>query len=121
MLRGMNARVRSCGLAALMLACCAGLQRAAAVGNGPGSASHPVPRTDPNSRLAHEQLVQKAKQGGIDVYFVGDSITRRWGASRPAVPAVAGELEDEFLWLERRQFRLGSRSDREYPLAPAER
>lgn len=30
--------------------------------------SEPVPRTDLNSRLAHEQLVQKAKQGGIDVY-----------------------------------------------------
>jgi lysophospholipase L1-like esterase len=26
-------------------------------------------------------LLQKAKQGGIDVYFVGDSITRRWGAT----------------------------------------
>ncbi len=47
----------------------------------PGSASQPQPRTDANSRLAHEQLLQKAKQGGIDVYFVGDSITRRWGAT----------------------------------------
>jgi lysophospholipase L1-like esterase len=28
-------------------------------------------------------LLQKAKQGHIDVYFVGDSITRRWGASDP--------------------------------------
>lgn len=33
--------------------------------------------------VAHEQLVQKAKQGGIDLYFVGDSITRRWGCSDP--------------------------------------
>ena len=47
------------------------------------SASRAVPRTDPNSRLAHEQLVQKARQGGMDVYFVGDSITRRWGTSDP--------------------------------------
>src|SRR4029453_8878988 len=31
----------------------------------------------------HEQLVAKAKQGGIDLYFVGDSITRRWGTSDP--------------------------------------
>lgn len=46
-----------------------------------GPASHPVSRSDSNSRVAHEQLVQKAGQGGIDVYFVGDSITRRWGAS----------------------------------------
>ncbi|HEX5110228.1 MAG TPA: GDSL-type esterase/lipase family protein [Vicinamibacterales bacterium] len=41
----------------------------------------PVPRTDRNSQLAHEQLVEKARKGGIDVYFVGDSITRRWGTS----------------------------------------
>jgi lysophospholipase L1-like esterase len=47
----------------------------------PGAASRPQPRTDANSRLAHEQLLQKAGQGGIDVYFVGDSITRRWGAT----------------------------------------
>jgi lysophospholipase L1-like esterase len=31
--------------------------------------------------LAHEQLIVKAKQGKIDVYFVGDSIARRWGAT----------------------------------------
>jgi lysophospholipase L1-like esterase len=30
---------------------------------------------------AHEQLLQKAKKGGIDIYFEGDSITRRWGAT----------------------------------------
>jgi lysophospholipase L1-like esterase len=41
----------------------------------------PVARTDPNSRTAHEQLLEKAKKGRIDVYFVGDSITRRWGAT----------------------------------------
>ena len=45
--------------------------------------ARPQPRTDSNSLLAHQQLVQKAKQGGIDVYFVGDSITRRWGATDP--------------------------------------
>ncbi len=40
----------------------------------------PAPRTDRNSQIAHEQLVEKSKQGVIDVYFIGDSITRRWGA-----------------------------------------
>jgi len=49
--------------------------------NGP--ADKPVPRQDTNSQIAHQQLVEKAKQGGIDIYFVGDSITRRWGASDP--------------------------------------
>jgi len=29
---------------------------------------------------AHAQLLEQAKQGRIDVYFVGDSIVRRWGA-----------------------------------------
>lgn len=49
----------------------------------PASASQPQPRSDTNSLLAHQQLVQKARQGSIDVYFVGDSITRRWGATDP--------------------------------------
>ena len=40
-----------------------------------------IKRTDPNSIAAHEQLLAKAKQGRIDVYFEGDSITRRWGAT----------------------------------------
>jgi cephalosporin-C deacetylase len=41
----------------------------------------PVPRGDENSRLAHEQLLAKRTAGKIDVYFEGDSITRRWGTS----------------------------------------
>jgi lysophospholipase L1-like esterase len=40
----------------------------------------PTPRNDENSALAHAELVRKASSGVIDVYFVGDSITRRWGA-----------------------------------------
>lgn len=44
------------------------------------SCDTPVPRTDVNSLEAHAQLVRKARQGRIDVYFVGDSIVRRWGA-----------------------------------------
>lgn len=46
-----------------------------------GQADRAAPRADNNSRIAHEQLLAKAKQGGIDVYFEGDSITRRWGAT----------------------------------------
>jgi lysophospholipase L1-like esterase len=44
-------------------------------------ADEPVFRTDPNSLVAHAQLIAKAKQGGIQLYFEGDSITRRWGAT----------------------------------------
>jgi len=45
-----------------------------------GPADRPAPRTDQNSMTAHAQLVEKAKQGRIDIYFEGDSIVRRWGA-----------------------------------------
>lgn len=45
------------------------------------AADQPAPRIDRNSQIAHEQLVEKARKGGIDIYFVGDSITRRWGTS----------------------------------------
>jgi len=44
-------------------------------------ADQPRSRTDENSRLAHQQLLEKKSKGRIDVYFLGDSITRRWGAS----------------------------------------
>ncbi len=44
-------------------------------------ADQPTPRHDPNSQLAHQQLLEKARKGGIDIYFEGDSITRRWGAT----------------------------------------
>lgn len=53
----------------------------AAPAPGPIAAGVPVPRLDANSIVAHGQLVDKAKKGGIDIYFVGDSITRRWGAT----------------------------------------
>ncbi len=47
----------------------------------PEPADVPVARADQNSMTAHAQLVEKAKAGGIDVYFLGDSIARRWGAT----------------------------------------
>jgi lysophospholipase L1-like esterase len=44
-------------------------------------ADRPLSRTDQNSLTAHAQLLEKAAKGGIDIYFEGDSITRRWGAT----------------------------------------
>jgi lysophospholipase L1-like esterase len=44
-------------------------------------ADQPAMRTDQNSLTAHTKLLEKAKQGRIDIYFEGDSITRRWGAT----------------------------------------
>ena len=64
---GASVKLCLCGLASA--GCCA------------AQADRPAPRTDKNSQLAHEQLLAKAKQGRIDIYFEGDSITRRWGAT----------------------------------------
>ena len=45
------------------------------------AADQPMMRSDRNSQLAHTQLLAKAKADGISVFFIGDSITRRWGAT----------------------------------------
>jgi len=54
---------------------------AEAQGAAPVPADEPAPRTDQNSLIAHAQLLEKARKGRIDIYFEGDSITRRWGAT----------------------------------------
>jgi lysophospholipase L1-like esterase len=63
----------------------AALQGGRAAGRGPAVPQVPAweaqARTDQNSQLAHTQLLEKRKQGKIDVYFAGDSIVRRWGAT----------------------------------------
>lgn len=64
-----------------LLSCGAGTPADTTDPGARASCAEPVPRTDANSRRAHKQLVEKAKKGGIDVYFVGDSITRRWGCT----------------------------------------
>jgi lysophospholipase L1-like esterase len=43
-----------------------------------GAADQPAPQTNPLFLPAHQALLAKTKQGVIDVYFLGDSITRRW-------------------------------------------
>jgi lysophospholipase L1-like esterase len=62
--------------------------QSAPVGSGGRGQSAPaVPawvaqaRTDQNSMIAHAQLLEKRTRGRIDVYFAGDSIVRRWGAT----------------------------------------
>lgn len=71
----------------------------------PAAASHeashaateiPTPRTDPNSALAHTQLVEKARKGGIDLYFEGDSIVRRWGTSDPQYATLLSNWKENF-------------------------
>jgi cephalosporin-C deacetylase-like acetyl esterase/lysophospholipase L1-like esterase len=57
------------------------LKTLAAGGNVAEPADKASPRLDSNSILVHEQLLRKKTLGQIDVYFQGDSITRRWGTS----------------------------------------
>jgi cephalosporin-C deacetylase len=59
-------------------------------------ASVPAPRTDANSQKAHEQLLAKKQQGRIDVYFIGDSITRRWGATDPRYSPLLANWKHNF-------------------------
>jgi lysophospholipase L1-like esterase len=59
----------------------ASAQPTAASAQGQWRADVPTPRTDSNSVLAHRQLLEKRTQGKIDLYFMGNSITRRWGAT----------------------------------------
>jgi lysophospholipase L1-like esterase len=58
--------------------------------------SQPIARADENSRVAHTQLLDKARRGGIDVYFAGDSITRRWGTSDAAYRDFFGHWTRSF-------------------------
>jgi len=69
-------------------------------GRGRGTTLPEVPaweaqaRADENSRLAHEQLLEKRTKGRIDVYFAGDSIVRRWGATD--YPQLLANWNDNF-------------------------
>jgi lysophospholipase L1-like esterase len=75
-LRSESRRLKPAPLALLVVI--AGLTLAQ---TAPIPADQPVARTDRNSQIAHEQLLEKARSGRIDLYFAGDSITRRWGTS----------------------------------------
>ena len=60
-------------------------------------ADQPVFRTDANSLVAHSQLLAKAERPVIDIYFEGDSITRRWDALDYPV-LLANWKENFFGW-----------------------
>jgi len=65
-------------------------------GGPPQSPDVAAPRTDANSQQAHLDLLAKAKKGGIDVYFEGDSITRRWGTSEAAYAKYYANWQSNF-------------------------
>jgi lysophospholipase L1-like esterase len=63
------------GLALLLAAAVAGAQEAKPKGN---AATEPVPREGAWMQL-HEKFLERARQGKIDLLFLGDSITQGWG------------------------------------------
>jgi len=71
------------------------------------SAVKPVPR-DPNWLKRHEAFVAIAKRGGVDVLFLGDSITDAWGGEGHN-PKAAGSrvFEREFAPLKTANFGIG--------------
>ncbi len=54
------------------------------------------PRLDANSAAAHQDLLAKRGKGRIDVYFLGDSITRRWGAAEPKYASFLAHWQQSF-------------------------
>lgn len=63
----------------------------------------------PNFLARHTQLVERAKKGHIDLYFLGDSITQHWedhpdlwqaafGAWNPGNFGISGDRTEHVLW-----------------------
>ena len=71
-------------------------------------ADQPQARTDANSATAHQQLLEKAKQGGIDVYFIGDSIVRCWGASDAQYKDLLANWKENFFGWNAADFAWGA-------------
>ena len=69
-----------------------------------------VPRADENSKIQHQQLLEKAHQGRIDLYFLGDSITRRWGATD--YPAFLAHWKENFYGWNAADFGVGGDTTR---------
>ena len=72
----------------------------------PALADQPAPRTDEKSLAAHEKLLETARKGGIDIYFEGDSITRRWAADD--YPALQTNWNQNFAGLNAGDFGWGA-------------
>jgi lysophospholipase L1-like esterase len=87
---------------------------AAAVAAAPErlAADVPQPRTDPNSIQVHQDLLAKRSKGRIDLYFVGDSITRRWGAAEPRYRELLAHWQKNFHGWNAANFAWGGDSTR---------
>src|SRR5579883_2199016 len=71
------------------------------------TAVKPVPR-DPNWVKRHDGFVNMAKKGGIDVLFLGDSITDAWGGEGHNPKAGGAKIfEKEYVPLKAANFGIG--------------
>lgn len=107
----MIALTRLAAGAALLAACGLAAVPAAA---GPSCATHAAPRavdypwmSQVRWREMYEEQVVRAAQGGVDVMFVGDSLTEMWpkalwdenfGGFRPANFGIGGDHTGNLLW-----------------------
>jgi len=78
-MRGETSKLSLWRVCAVLLAAMALRSFVCAASEVPGA--RPRMRVDPNSEAAHVELVRKARSGNISLYFLGDSITRRWGSA----------------------------------------
>lgn len=77
---------------------------------GEHSAVAPAPRPQPNWQKRHESFNERAKQGDVDLLFIGDSITQGWEGAGKAVWAeryasrkamnlgIGGDRTQHVLW-----------------------
>ncbi len=83
----------------LAVALLAPLSSLAAGANAPRFPAPDIPaeRTDHPSQAAHLALVEKTRAGRVDIYFEGDSITRRWGTSDEKYKDLLANWRTNFL------------------------
>lgn len=94
----------------LALTLCAGLMGGLAAQEKPNSAIDPQPRKDDFWVKRHESFLEIARQGNVDLLFLGDSITQGWGGAgkdawakhfgslKPANFGIGGDRTQHVLW-----------------------
>jgi lysophospholipase L1-like esterase len=71
------------------------------------TAIKPVPRDD-KWKARHDKFVEMAKKGGVDVLFLGDSITDAWGGEGHGANAAGAEIfAKEFVPMKAANFGIG--------------
>jgi lysophospholipase L1-like esterase len=85
----------------------AALSVSAHAGDKPNPATTPVPR-DANWVKRHEGFVEIAKKGGVDLLFLGDSITDAWGGEGHNPKAAGAKyFTEHFVPLKAANFGIG--------------